>query len=464
MARTLLKPNATAVATLTRVLDPACSVIAGVLAFELYGPAVASTEHYGVLLFAGALAIAMIFPSFRLYDTYRGASLANELRDLLVAWALLAAIAAAMLFVTKTGQTFSRGWVALWFALGFLMTAGVRTGARIILRQLRRSGRNLRYVAIVGAGRLGERVARELASASWTGLDVIGFYDDDAATHDSLVAGKRVFGAAEHLAQDVAARGIDQVWIALPLRAELRVREILALLRNSAVEIRFVPDIFGFHLLNHSISEVAGLPVLSLTATPMAGFARLAKLMEDALLGTLFVIVTLPLMAVIAIGVKLSSPGPVLYRQARVTWNGAEFAMLKFRTMPVTAETESGAVWSRRGESRATRVGLLLRRFSLDELPQLFNVLKGEMSLVGPRPERPEFVAQFRHEIPGYMQKHLVKAGITGWAQVNDLRGDSDLARRIQYDLYYIDHWSLWFDLRILALTLWHILTSRNAH
>jgi putative colanic acid biosynthesis UDP-glucose lipid carrier transferase len=181
-------------------------------------------------------------------------------------------------------------------------------------------------------------------------------------------------------------------------------------------------------------------------------------------LGALCFVVALPALALIALGIKLTSPGPVLYRQARVTWNGQRFDMLKFRTMPVDAERASGPVWSRQGESRATPFGAFLRRTSLDELPQLANVLRGEMSLVGPRPERPEFVEQFRREIPGYMQKHLMKAGITGWAQVNDLRGDTDLARRIQYDLYYIDHWSLWFDLRILALTLWHILTSRNAH
>jgi len=464
MPRTLLKPHATIFAAVLRILDPGCSVLAGVIAFALYPPAGASTEHYALLLFAGALAITVIFPSFRLYDTYRGEALANELRDLFFAWTLIAAITVTMLFVTKTGETFSRGWVALWLALGFLLAAVLRISVRLFLRRLRRKGRNLRYVAIVGAGALGELVARELAAASWTGLSVVGFYDDDVSMHGKLVAGKRVFGAAGGLANDVEARGIDQVWIVLPLRAELRVRQILELLRGSTVEIRFVPDIFGFHLLNHSISEVAGLPVLSLTATPMAGVARVAKAVEDAVLGAVFFIFALPLMAVIAVGVKLSSPGPVLYRQARVTWNGAKFSMLKFRTMPVTAEADSGAVWSKQGESRATPFGMLLRRLSLDELPQLFNVLKGEMSLVGPRPERPEFVAQFRHEIPGYMQKHLVKAGITGWAQVNDLRGDSDLARRIQYDLYYIDHWSLWFDLRILALTLWHILTSRNAH
>ena len=235
------------------------------------------------------------------------------------------------------------------------------------------------------------------------------------------------------------------------------------MLREHAVEIRFVPDIYSFHLLNHSVTEVAGLPVISLTETPMSGINRVVKAVEDYVLVTVLLLLAAPAMLLIAIGVKLSSKGPVFYRQERVTWNGERFVMLKFRTMPVDAEAQSGPVWTRRGERRATPFGVLLRRTSLDELPQFLNVLHGEMSLVGPRPERPEFVERFRQEIPGYMQKHLVKAGITGWAQVNDLRGDSDLAQRIQYDLYYIDNWSLWFDLRILVLTLWHILKSHNA-
>jgi putative colanic acid biosynthesis UDP-glucose lipid carrier transferase len=254
------------------------------------------------------------------------------------------------------------------------------------------------------------------------------------------------------------------VWIALPLRAEERIRQILEELRQTSALVRFVPDIHSFHLLHHSVTEVAGMPVLNLTDSPHTGVDSTLKALEDVLLASALLIVTLPLLALIAIGVKLSSSGPVLYRQERVTWNGQRFVMLKFRSMPPNAESASGPVWARGGERRATRFGTFLRRYSLDELPQLLNVLKGEMSLVGPRPERPEFVRQFRQQIPGYMQKHLVKAGITGWAQVNDLRGDTDLAQRIQYDLYYIDHWSLWFDLRILALTLWHILTSRNAH
>jgi putative colanic acid biosynthesis UDP-glucose lipid carrier transferase len=170
-----------------------------------------------------------------------------------------------------------------------------------------------------------------------------------------------------------------------------------------------------------------------------------------------------PLMLAIAIGVKLSSPGPVLFRQERVTWNGERFTIFKFRSMPVDAEAATGPVWASRDEARATRFGAFLRRTSLDELPQFINALRGDMSVVGPRPERPEFVARFKEQIPGYMQKHLVKAGITGWAQVNDFRGDTDLHERVQCDLYYIENWSLWFDLRIIGLTIMHLLRTRNA-
>ena len=289
------------------------------------------------------------------------------------------------------------------------------------------------------------------------------FYASEPVSMNASIDGVPVAGAIEQLATDLLAHPVDQVWIALPLRAEEQIRRCLESLRSTSAVLRFVPDIYSFHLLNHSVGEVAGMPVLNLTDTPLDGAGATWKAIEDYLLGLAITAIVSPLILAIALGVKLSSRGPVLYRQERVTWNGRRFTMLKFRTMPADAEAESGPVWMRRGEKRTTALGAMLRRFSLDELPQLVNVLRGDMSLVGPRPERPDFVAQFRDRIPGYMQKHLVKAGITGWAQVNDLRGDSDLAQRIQYDLYYIEHWSIWFDLRILALTLWHILKTRNA-
>jgi putative colanic acid biosynthesis UDP-glucose lipid carrier transferase len=463
MVRSVLKPHATLFAAILRILDPALTALVGVAAYRIYLGSFSLPDHYLLFLAVGALAVATIFPMFRLYEPQRGAGVADELRRLVFAWMLLAALAGGAIFATKMGDTYSRVWVSAWLVGGFVLTTVSRMSVRLGLRALRLRGLTQRHVVIVGAGTLGRTVATRLLLSPWAGFSITGFYDDNPASTGASVAGRPVSATNECLLADVAAGSIDQVWLALPLRADARIREILTMLRDHPVEVRFVPDIYSFHLLNHSVTEVAGLPVISLTETPMSGINRMVKAIEDYALATLLFAVASPLMLLIAIGVKLTSSGPVLYRQERVTWNGERFQMLKFRTMPVDAEAATGPVWMRQGERRSTPIGTLLRRTSLDELPQFINVLRGEMSLVGPRPERPEFVERFRQQIPGYMQKHLVKAGITGWAQVNDLRGDSDLGQRIQYDLYYIDNWSLWFDLRILVLTLWHILKSHNA-
>ena len=464
MARSVLKPHATLFAAILRASDPAVTIVVGLVAHLAYLGPLPLPERYQFFLAGGALVVAALFPLFRLYEPQRGVSIAEEFRQLLFAWLLVAAVIGGSIFATKSGDAFSRVWVAAWLGGGLLLTAALRISVRVALRSLRRHGHNLRHIAIVGAGTLGRTIGDRLREASWAGFNIVGFYDDDETTQGTRVAGLPVRDTADLLARDIDAGGIDQVWIALPLRAELRIREILGALRAYPVEVRFVPDIYSFHLINHSMTEIAGLPVVSLTETPMSGPNRMIKAIEDYMLALFVLAISLPVLVLIAVGVKLSSPGPTLYRQERVTWNGERFWMLKFRTMPANTESATGPVWARHGERRATPFGALLRRWSLDELPQLLNVLKGEMSLVGPRPERPEFVAQFRREIPGYMQKHLVKAGITGWAQVHDLRGDSDLTKRIVYDLFYIENWSVWFDLRILALTLVHLIRSRNAH
>jgi len=464
MRRQVLKPHAELLSAALRASDPAILIVVGFVAHRIYLESWLQPEHYLFFLAASALWVLTTFPSFRLYEPQRGASLANELRQLLLAWALMGAVMAGVLFATKSGIEFSRVWVTSTLAASFAASAALRASMRLLLRRLRERGYNLRHVVIAGAGTLGRAIAERLGAATWTGFNVVGFFDDDVTKHGTQIAQRPVLGGVDRLGETVAAGGIDQVWIALPLRYELRIRDILDALRDQSVDVRFVPDIYSFHLLNHSLTEVAGLPVISLTETPIAGTNRVIKAVEDYLIASVVLLVTLPLWLLLAVGVKLTSRGPVFYSQERVTWNGQRFSMLKFRSMPSDAEAASGPIWARHGETRATRFGAFLRRYSLDELPQLLNVLRGDMSLVGPRPERPEFVQRFRQQIPGYMQKHLVKAGITGWAQVNDLRGDTDLEQRIEFDLYYIDNWSVWLDLRILVLTLWHILKSRNAH
>ena len=464
MARSVLKPHATLFLGVLRLADPLLVVVVGLLAYRYYLEEWLPPEHYLLFLAAGAMAVAVLFPLFKLYEPQRGVSLTEELRRLVLAWGMLAAITSAVLFATKTGVSFSRVWVGLCLVSGLLATVAARVSIRLVLRSLRRRGRNLRHIAIVGAGTLGRTIAERLAEASWAGFRVVGFFDDDPATHGTTVAGAPVLGATDALPDGLDRNGVDQVWIALPLRAEARIREILDLLQTETVDVRFVPDIYNFTLLHHSMTEIAGLPVINLTESPLQGANAVIKAIEDFVLSSVILVLASPLLLIIALGVKLSSPGPVLYRQERVTWNGERFTMLKFRTMPVDAEAASGPVWADRSQARTTPLGAFLRRTSLDELPQFFNVLRGEMSIVGPRPERPEFVERFKQEVPRYMQKHLVKAGITGWAQVNDFRGNTDLRERIRYDLYYIENWSVWFDLRIIVLTLVHVFRSRHAY
>jgi len=464
MKRSLLKDNAPLFEWLVRLFDPLLAVLAGWLAYRWYLGTWILPERYLLALIGVAVVCFALFPLLRLYAPQRGVTLFEEAGRLANAWLLIAAAWCGYLFLSKSGVEFSRAWSLYWIAFGAAIHIVFRAAIRLVLRELRRRGYNQRHIVVIGAGRLGKDIARRLAAAPWSGLSIRAFYDDDPALAGVQVDGIAVHGTVDAVPRDLDAGNVDEVWIALPLRADARIRELLLHLRRHSVGVRLVPDIFNFALLNHSMTEVAGLPVINLAESPLSGVNRVIKGTEDFVLSLLLLIIASPLMLVIALGVKLSSRGPAIYAQQRVTWNGRHFMMRKFRTMPVDAEAASGPVWSSPGERRATPFGAFLRRSSLDELPQLLNVLQGDMSLVGPRPERPEFVEQFRRQIPGYMQKHLVKAGITGWAQVNDLRGDTDLTRRIEYDLYYIDNWSLMFDLRILCLTLWHILTSRNAH
>jgi putative colanic acid biosynthesis UDP-glucose lipid carrier transferase len=323
-------------------------------------------------------------------------------------------------------------------------------------------------VAVVGAGSLGQSVVQHLHDSPWTGFLLAGFYDDNPALHGRVIEGERVEGSPDDLIALAKAGNVDEVWLTLPLRAEERVKEIMTRLRNTTVNVRFVPNIFGFSLLNHSMGEVAGVPVLNLNTSPMLGVNRWVKAFEDRILAALILILTSPLMLVIALAVKLSSPGPVLFRQRRHGWDGKPIKIYKFRTMVVHTEPEGCVVQCQRYDMRLTPVGAFLRRTSLDELPQFINVLQGRMSIVGPRPHAVEHNEQYKELIDDYMQRHKVKPGITGWAQVNGWRGETDtldkMKKRVEYDLQYISNWSLWLDLKIIFLTLVKGFIHKNAY
>jgi putative colanic acid biosynthesis UDP-glucose lipid carrier transferase len=319
-------------------------------------------------------------------------------------------------------------------------------------------------IVLVGLNQMAVAVSRQLSHSSWAGLQVVGYVDDPSSKHPTVsdLSLPRL-GDLEDLAAIVTKQTIDEVWVAFP--GESLVECAQYQLRHLPVSIRLVINCFDFKQCKFlSLNTVAGIPTLDFSVSPLHGVNRYIKEVMDRLFALILLVFISPLLLLIAVGVKLSSKGPVFYRQERVGWNNRSFTMMKFRSMPVDAEAKTGAVWSKPGEQRATRFGGFLRKTSLDELPQLINVLKGDMSLVGPRPERPDFVEVFKDQVPNYMKKHMVKAGITGWAQVNGWRGDTDLNRRIEHDLYYIQHWSVWFDMEIALRTVLTGFINKNAY
>jgi undecaprenyl-phosphate glucose phosphotransferase len=406
---------------------------------------------YDLAILLAVFVGAWVFSLQGLYRDWRGISVITELRAIAVAWSLVFLALALFATLSKTGAEYSRGWGTIWFTTGLTFLVAFRMTLRYVLHLLRDSGHNLRKIVLVGTPATVENVVDHLESHSWIGFDIRGVFIDSQPVPERL---RPMFkGSVDDLGSYVDRFALDQVWIALPLNREDTVREIFHALRHTTVDIRYIPDLFGLRLINQSVSSIAGLSVINMTSSPMVGLNRVLKAFEDRILALMALVLLSPALLLIAIAVKISSPGPALYRQERMGWNGKLFTMYKFRSMPVDAESE-GIRWGGAREKQTTRLGALLRRTSLDEFPQFYNVLKGDMSIVGPRPERTVHVEEFKEEIPGYMKKHLVKAGITGWAQVNGWRGDTDLSKRIAHDLYYIENWTLWFDLKIIVLTV----------
>jgi Undecaprenyl-phosphate glucose phosphotransferase len=315
---------------------------------------------------------------------------------------------------------------------------------------------------------LGRDVARRLAGSPWTGLKVMGFYDDDPEKQRQAFEGIEVRGDLNRIPQDVTALAIDQVWIALPLQHDKPVQSLVSQLARLPVQVTFVPDIYGVKLLNHSIAEVAGLPVIHLMESPLSGVKGVVKTIEDKIVAGLVLLVASPLMIFIAIGIRLNSPGPVFFRQLRGGLHGERIWVWKFRTMKPHDEPPGEVPQAVPGDERITSFGAFLRRTSLDELPQFLNVLMGDMSIVGPRPHAVEHDEFYRRQIDAYLLRHHVKPGITGWAQVNGWRGETGniekMEMRVKHDLYYMNNWSLWFDLRIIFMTVIMMLVGKNAH
>ncbi|WP_439631819.1 undecaprenyl-phosphate glucose phosphotransferase [Gemmata sp.] len=329
------------------------------------------------------------------------------------------------------------------------------------VRLLRANGVNQSRALVVGSGRLARRTVRTLRAVSWSGIKPVGYVEDDA--HRAAATDLPVLGDIGDLRELVAKYNIHHVFVALPLNRYGLARRVFAELSQVVVDVQLVADVPQIAGMAFHTTHLHGMTVVGLRESPHHGLNVVVKRFMDMLLATVALAVLAPVMGLIAALIKITSPGPVFYRQERCGLNGEPFNMLKFRTMRADAE-KNGPQMTAVNDPRKTWLGAVLRATNLDELPQLFNVLRGDMSLVGPRPERPVFVNQFSKTIPGYMARHAVKAGMTGWAQVNGWRGNSSLRRRVQFDLYYITHWNPVFDLRIMFLTVWRMLFQKQKH
>jgi Undecaprenyl-phosphate glucose phosphotransferase len=449
-----------------RVGDLAVLIAAAVIAYEYRFGAIALPVAYQSTLARGVLFTLLVFGASPIYRSWRGMSLSLEVMRTALLWFGVFVLGIGYIVLFKLEGATSRLWWGVWFAGTLAGSVALRLVVRSAAAWVRVRGWDLRTAVVVGGGTDANRIVHTFERNRWAGIDVRGWFN--TPLDKTQVKGIPHLGDVGLLSDYVECNRISQVWIALPMSAQEQISNILKALDHSTADIKFVPDLFGLQLLNHSVDQVAGLPVINLRASPLDGNARLIKAIEDRMLAAMILVLIAPLLTTIAIAVKLSSPGPVLFRQKRHGLDGKIIEVWKFRTMRVHAEEGDRVTQATRHDPRITKLGRILRRTSADELPQFFNVLQGSMSIVGPRPHALAHNHQYKDEVENYMQRHRVKPGITGWAQVNGLRGETDtiakMAARVEYDLYYMQNWSLMFDLRIVALTVVKGLVGRNAY
>jgi putative colanic acid biosysnthesis UDP-glucose lipid carrier transferase len=412
-------------------------------------------RHYQLLSILAVLTVATTFDAAGAYGSWRSSPLAAQVRVIVLTWAVVAGTLLAVGYATKTSSLFHRRVVLTWIVVAPAVLILFQLSVRAALRQIRSRGRNLRSFVIVGGGDLAHRLYDQLESNPWVGMRSLGYFEDRSTPCRLPVP---CLGTIDDVAAWIEAHGPDLAYIALPMRQERRIREIMEQLADSAVSVYLVPDIFTFQLLNARTEQIDGLPVIGLRETPFRGTEAWLKRAEDIVIASLILALISPLLALIALGVKMTSPGPVVFVQRRYGLDGRPIRIYKFRTMTV-CEDGDVARQAVRGDARVTRFGAFLRQTSLDELPQFLNVLQGRMSIVGPRPHPVVLNEQYRKLIRGYMLRHKVRPGITGLAQVNGYRGETDtlekMEKRVAYDLSYIQAWSLALDLKIIGQTIW---------
>ena len=442
-------------------------ILAWLIKFE--GPFAANSvkalsfQQYMVLLVGIVPGFLILYYAFNLYTPKRMQGRRLELANITKANTIGVFLVIGALYVLKQ-LDYSRAVLFIFYVINIVAETVVRNLIRYVLRDMRKKGYNQKHVILVGYSRAAEEyIDRVIQNPQW-GYTIRGILDDNVEA-GTTYKGIKVIGRIANLMVILPENRLDEIAITLGLSEYYRLEEIVALCEKSGVHTKFIPDYNNIIPTKPYTEDILGLPVINIRHVPLTNtFNAMVKRAMD-IVGSIFgIIVASPIMLLACLLIKLTSPGPLIYKQERVGLHNKTFRMYKFRSMEIQPESEEKKAWTTKNDPRVTGIGKLMRRTSIDELPQLFNILKGDMSLVGPRPERPFFVEKFREEIPRYMVKHQVRPGLTGWAQVNGYRGDTSIRKRIEYDLYYIENWTIGFDIKIMFLTIFKGFVNKNAY
>jgi Undecaprenyl-phosphate glucose phosphotransferase len=352
---------------------------------------------------------------------------------------------------------------AIFLVINVALAYALREVVREVLERRWRAGIGLKRILIAGSGELGRLVADKILEHRELGYQIVGFVDDRSGDHLGY-RGLPLLGTVEEAPEIAAREGIDHLYVALPPEQHVAMLQLIESTSREFVDVKVVPDLLQVIALRARLEDLDGVPVININDVPLQGFNSIVKRTIDIILSAIALLVLAIPLAIVALLVRITSRGPVFYYQERMGLDGKSITIVKFRSMFDGAEAGTGPVWARQNDPRVTPFGRFLRRSNLDEMPQLWNVLRGDMSIVGPRPERPHFVEQFKHKIPQYMLRHKVKAGLTGWAQVHGWRGNTSIEKRIEYDLYYIENWSVSLDLKIMWLTVLRGFFHKHAY
>ncbi|MBP0640134.1 undecaprenyl-phosphate glucose phosphotransferase [Cupriavidus sp. AcVe19-6a] len=450
-------------ALMVRLLDAGAIWLAALLASQVRFDTIHAPIHLFVQYFGCAIAF-IVLPGFDLYNSWRGRSLLSLATRLLSAWSLVWLISLLLTYLLHQADALSRLWMAYWYIFSLAGLLGLRLASRTVLNLVRATGANSKRVLIVGYGRTGQEMYRRATASHTTGFKIAGIY---APEGEPTPEGRRRITDSMQVPGFAREHGIDEIWISLPMSEHRLMQEIAFSLRNDFIDIKWMPSVLDFDLLNHNVGNFLGMPAVEMNRPPSLGVRGAIKAVFDRAFAALVLLALSPLFLIIGILIKRDSPGPVFFKQERLGMDGRVIHVYKFRSMKVHAERGT-VTQATKGDSRITPIGAVLRRTSLDELPQFINVLRGEMSVVGPRPHAMAHNNMYKEQLDFYMLRHRVKPGITGWAQINGYRGETDtldkMTKRVEHDIFYIRNWSFWMDLRIIFWTAFKGWSGQNAY